>query len=390
MTRTPKVCLVSHTYLEKRYRGKLSRLAQSVDLTVITPEQFPFPYGTYHADFSEPRSYAVRAYPCRFPLGIRTSTRWVLATRDLGFRTVQPDIIHVENEAHSFSLLQALVCRRRYVRRAKAIAFVWSNMSLPGLRGHGLNLMARLMRAGIDHYIAGNSDAKRLLIASGIPDDRISVFPQVGVDVDYYKPPLAEERSRLRSEMGFGPGDFVVGFVGRFVQDKGIPDLLEAVRRLREMRKVARVRLMCVGDGPLKSSLPAGCPDVTVASPGGAGRVLPYYQVMDVLVLPSRSVPRWKEQFGLVLVEAMACGVPVVGSNSGAIPEVMGNAGCVFKERDAADLAARLCALMAAPGQRLAMGEAGRKRALDTFSHSRVAEQMYQTYQQVLSGEQPR
>ena len=54
---------------------------------------------------------------------------------------------------------------------------------------------------------------------------------------------------------------------------------------------------------------------------------------LHALVLPSRTTPRWKEQFGRVLIEAMACGVPPVGSDSGEIPHVIDDAGLVFRGR---------------------------------------------------------
>ena len=82
----PRVALISHVYLEKQYRGKLPIMGQAVDLTVISPDRFSSFYGPKETDFLEVRDYSVRQYPCIFPLGIHTSTRFFLASRDLGFR----------------------------------------------------------------------------------------------------------------------------------------------------------------------------------------------------------------------------------------------------------------------------------------------------------------
>jgi len=389
MSSRPRVSLISHTYLERSYRRKLDHLALNVDLTLSSPDQFPFAYGLYRADFSASLPYRVHVYPCRFPTGVRTSTRWMLATRDLGFKSFRPHIIHIENEAHSFSLLQALAYRRWYAPHAKVVVFVWANQLLTGVKGIGLNALARMMRPGIDHYIAGNSDAKALLIASGIAENKVSVFPLIGIDVDYFSPPSADERLRLRAGMGVTPAEFVIGFVGRFVEDKGIPDLLRAFNRLRETSNNSHVRLLFAGDGPMKPEILAACPNAIIASPGGDGRILPYYRAIDVLVLPSRTMPYWKEQFGSVLVEAMACGVPVVGSSSGAIPEVVAQAGLVFHERDATELATRLHELAGAPEWQRLLGAAGRERVVANFSHARIAQQMYQVYQRLLSKQIP-
>src|SRR5260221_14335510 len=84
---------------------------------------------------------------------------------------------------------------------------------------------------------------------------------------------------------------------------------------------------------------------------------------IDALVLRSLTTPVWKEQFGRVLTEAMACGVPVVGSSSGAIPEVIGEAGLIFPEGDAAALAGCLAKLQQPPALRLALAQRGLARA---------------------------
>ena len=111
---------------------------------------------------------------------------------------------------------------------------------------------------------------------------------------------------------------FTIGYAGRLVQSKGLMDLLAAVRRLD-----APVELLLIGDGELRAQLD-GQP-----IPGSRVRVLNElrheemasgYAQLDVLVLPSRTTPTWKEQFGRVVIEALWCGVPVVGSDSGEIP----------------------------------------------------------------------
>jgi len=380
----PRVCLIGHTYLEKQYRAKLSHLASQVDLTVISPDQFQTPYGLSQADFSEPRNYAVRVYAGLYPAHVRTSTRWVLRSGDLGFRSSPPDIIHVENEATSFSLLQALLYRRIYAPTAKVIVFVWANQQLTGYRRLLLQPLEGFTKSRIDHFIAGNREGKEMLVRSGVLVEQVSVFPLVGLDTSFFKPSNSEERHRLRQELGMEEGDFVVGFVGRFVDQKGIPDLLKAVDHLRANHITQPIRLLCVGDGPLKSELLDNHPWVKVVSPGSGG-VLPFYHVIDVLVLPSRTTSYWKEQFGLVLAEAMACGIPVVGSNSGAIPEVVGDAGLVFSEGIVLELVEHLMRLAHDPTLRQELGQKGRDRVNREYSAKSIADKTYQVYQSVLS-----
>jgi glycosyltransferase involved in cell wall biosynthesis len=109
----------------------------------------------------------------------------------------------------------------------------------------------------------------------------------------------------------------------------------------------------------------------------------------DALVLPSRTRPNWKEQFGRVLVEAMACGVPAVGSDSGELPNVIGDAGLVFPEGDVEALAAHLRALRDDPALRADLAARGRARALSGFTQQSVAEQTVAVYRAVLAARPP-
>jgi len=109
-------------------------------------------------------------------------------------------------------------------------------------------------------------------------------------------------------------------------------------------------------------------------------------QSLDAFVLPSRSASNWREQFGRVLMEAMACAVPLVGSNSGEIPQVIGDAGLVFPEEDWSTLRSHLRTLQQDVGRRRVLGALGRARALRLFTHRSVAERTVAVYQKLLQG----
>jgi glycosyltransferase involved in cell wall biosynthesis len=141
------------------------------------------------------------------------------------------------------------------------------------------------------------------------------------------------------------PGSFTIGYAGRLTESKGLLDLLAAVRMLE-----APVELVLIGDGPLREQLEGqAIPGSAVEVLSGLrhGQMASAYARLDVLVLPSRTTPTWKEQFGRVLIEALACGVPVVGSDSGEIPWLIGltGGGLVFAEGNAVELAERLARL---------------------------------------------
>jgi glycosyltransferase involved in cell wall biosynthesis len=164
------------------------------------------------------------------------------------------------------------------------------------------------------------------------------------------------------------PSDvFTIGFAGRFVEEKGLRDLVAASHRVP-----GQSRLLLAGNGPLRSELASTSRNgvaVEVVSDLTHEEMTRAYARMDVLVLPSRTTPTWAEQFGRVLVEALWCGVPVVGSDSGEIPWVIDTTGggLVFPEGDVGALAQKLSELRANPDLRARLATTGRRSVEELF-----------------------
>ena len=106
--------------------------------------------------------------------------------------------------------------------------------------------------------------------------------------------------------------------------------------------------------------------------------------LLDALALPSHTTPRWKEQFGRVLTEAMSCGLPVIGSSSGEIPNVVGDAGLIFREGDVPALAAAIARLADSPALCADLGRRGRARVLAHYTQAALARSYYQVYRSML------
>ncbi len=178
---------------------------------------------------------------------------------------------------------------------------------------------------------------------------------------------------------------FVVGYLGRLVEQKGLLVLLQAVAGLG-----GDWRLLLIGDGPLRPALQEkarqlGIPERATIMPAVPSAQVPLWlNRLDVLVLPSLTRPNWKEQFGRVLVEAMACEIPVVGSDCGEIPHVIGSAGLLAREGDANHLREHLARLMSSPSLRRDLGRQGRQRVLACYTQRHVAQATYRFYQAVL------
>jgi glycosyltransferase involved in cell wall biosynthesis len=178
----------------------------------------------------------------------------------------------------------------------------------------------------------------------------------------------------------------VIGFVGRLVAAKGLFVLLEALAGLD-----GAWELRVVGTGEARAEAEA-----LAARLGIAQRIIFLGQQpstampaivrrFDVLVGPSLTTPRWKEQFGRMLVEAMACGVPVIGSTSGEIPNVIGDAGLVVPEGDRVALRAAIARLRDDQVERRILAEHGRARVVALFTQEAVARRTYAVYQEMLA-----
>ena len=166
---------------------------------------------------------------------------------------------------------------------------------------------------------------------------------------------------------------FTVGYAGRLVPEKGIWDLVEACGLLPEP-----VRLYLVGDGPQRLALEQASRrnmEIRVETDISHERMLEAYARMDVLVLPSRTTTRWAEQFGRVLIEALSCGVPVIGSDSGEIPWVVESTGGghVFPEGDVNELAHLLTKVRRESDEHATLVEQARRRAYRLFGVESVA-----------------
>ena len=138
-------------------------------------------------------------------------------------------------------------------------------------------------------------------------------------------------------------------------------------------------RALFVGSGPLEGLLRAWGErygdQVRVVTGVSHDDVPRYLNAMDMLCAPSQTTTHWREQFGRMIIEAFACGVPVIGSSSGEIPYVVGNAGIVIAESDLALWTRSIGELLENPSARLVLSTAGRDRAQSTYAWPHIARQ---------------
>jgi glycosyltransferase involved in cell wall biosynthesis len=219
------------------------------------------------------------------------------------------------------------------------------------------------------------------LLIENVPSDRI-VVQSVGVDTQVFRPTGCDE-SLLR-EWAVPDGWTSVLYCGRLIREKGVLDLVRALVEL------PRTVLILVGEG---SELPrirvaaaaCGVDDrIRYIGPVAYASMPRFYSTADVFCLPSVSTPYWQEQFGMVLVEAMACGIPVVTTATGSIPEVVGDAALIVPPYAPEQLATALGAVLDDPTQRAAASKAGLQRVVDHYDAAKVAASLRRIYDRLI------
>jgi glycosyltransferase involved in cell wall biosynthesis len=360
-----KACLVGNYY-----QRKLEEIARhpEVELTVVVPHSWKDAQGELRLERAYVEGYRLLADPIVFNGRYHLHYYPRLKKR---IDEVRPDLFHIDEEPYNFATWHAW----RLARQAgvKTLFFSWQN--LERRYPFPFNMMERMVLRGVDYAIVGSQGSADVWRNKGYTGP-MAVIPQFGVDPEIFYP-------GARRDAGRG---FVVGFVGRLVPEKGVDLLIRAAAGL-----FGPWHLVIAGDGPERVALTAlakklGVQDqVYFDGQLPSDRVPAFLQELDVLVLPSRSRPNWMEQFGRVLVEAMACGIVVLGSMSGEIPNVIGPAGLTFPEDDVDVLREQLVRLAQDPELRDELGQAGRQRVLEHFTQAQVAAKTIQVYKEILA-----
>jgi glycosyltransferase involved in cell wall biosynthesis len=207
-----------------------------------------------------------------------------------------------------------------------------------------------------------------------------------GVDTSYFAPNTAA-RKTIRDHLEWADSNIpVVGYLGRFVPEKGLNLLMRSLDRVTEPW-----RALFVGTGPLEGPLRQWATRypgrVRICTEVHHHQVSEYLNAMDLLCAPSQTAKHWREQFGRMLIEAFACGLPVIGSNSGEIPYVIGEAGVVVDERDEDAWVQAISRLLSSPTQRAELSQRGLHRAHSRYAWTPVARQYLEFFESLLTEE---
>jgi glycosyltransferase involved in cell wall biosynthesis len=380
MTRPRRLISVAHSYvvaLNRRLAHEMVRAGQGAwEVTAVTP--------TWFHGGNDLRPVPLEGNgpePCRLaPVRARLTSRVHCFVYGRELRTLLRggwDLVHCWEEPYVLAGGQV----HWWTPRDVPVVF-WTAQNLAKRYPPPFNLVERYCLARCAGWMACGQSIVETLLPRGYGSKPHRIVP-LGVDTDRFRPDPGR-RAAVRRSLGWEEGGPpVVGYLGRFVPEKGVEFLTRALDRL-----ATPWRALFVGAGPLEGALWSWA-----ARQGDRARVCTgvvhddvpsYLNAMDLLCAPSRTTPGWREQFGRMLVEAFASGVPVIGSDSGEIPHVIGGAGLVVGEADEAGWREALGRLLDSPARRQELGRSGRERARAHYAWPVIARRHLDFFDEIL------
>jgi glycosyltransferase involved in cell wall biosynthesis len=390
-----RILVASHTYIVDLNCEKLKALSElepEIEVTVVVPRRWrpggvqnkiietqPYQDGSFRVapitNFSENNQGLLTFGADIIPLLSQFS----------------PHIIQVEQGAKALGYAQLITLNQLLGLNAKNLFFTWWN--LPYTLKFPASWLEAYNLRHTDGVIAGNQDGAEILREHGYQKP-IKVMPQLGVNEQRFH---SRPQPELKQKLGIKSHEFVVGFVGRFVEEKGLLTLGQALSGLQNYPW----KWLLVGRGILQpvlmeKAIEWGIQDRMIWVESVAHAEVPLYiNVMNTLVLPSQTNIQfktltsvgWKEQFGHVIIEAMASQVPVIGSNCGEIPHVIEEAGLIFPQGNSAALKTCIEKLMTQPELANHLAQLGYERAMSRYTNQALARQVLDFYQELLTGD---
>jgi glycosyltransferase involved in cell wall biosynthesis len=291
------------------------------------------------------------------PMGNGLTPIWLSQSKTVGLESLLRLAMHLRSQPIDLLLLLTAIPNiwGRLLGRLAKIPLIVAT-----IRGEGgpFRQHEKVLWPWADHHLCNSAALKTLLVEKyRVPQNRVSVIPN-GIDCHRFLPPPTADRN---------PGEPVILCVARLVPDKDLVTLISAFELL--LHRLPSARLQLVGDGPLQHEICAAAqrriPNGRFQWLPGRRDLIPLYQAASLFALSSIM-----EGFPNVVLEAMACGLPVAATRVGGLQEVVehGRTGLLSNPRDPAALADSMMVLLDDDGKRTAFGAAGRRRALDHFS----------------------
>ena len=285
-----KILVIWKALVSEAYHKKLKELTRfkDVELTLIVPTKW------HNINLEKKYCREYRIIPRKVILSGYNHFHWYPGLEEL-VKQIQPDIFHIEEEHYSLVTFQAIRLAKKY--NIKCLFVTWQNIykEYP----FPFSWIERYNLRNADYAIAGNESISNTLVRKGFANERISIIP-LGTDTLLFR---KMESTELRSKLGLGV--FTIGYLGRFVKEKGVIDLLKAVSQIK-----SNFNLLMVGSGKLRHKIKEEgrrlgfLEKIRIVDPIPSFQVPNYLNCMDCLVLPSRTTGKWKRIF---LIDILPC-----------------------------------------------------------------------------------
>ncbi len=347
------------------------------------PGRFEWP-GT----LQKPRLWgsALARFHKRAPVLWNRSLSWTMGRSyglyELAHAIGRPDILHA---AESFFTMtyQCLEVKRRL--GCPLVVTVSENLPHSGETHPIRRARKRAVLKEADLFLAITETTRQMLLAEGVPAQRIAVIPN-SISTEVFAP--GPKDPELMSRLQLTSQDLVVLFVGRFVREKGVEEILSAIPGILRRYTSQPIRFCFVGEGPLEGRLRQAAalnPEVIRIHPFVPyGEISRFHRLADIFIMPSKPGPKINEQFGFVLAESMSTAKPVITTRCGSIPDVVGDAAVLIPSGDALALEGALGKLIESAPDRVRLGEKARERVQAHFDAQQNARRVESLYQRLL------
>ncbi|WP_416670497.1 glycosyltransferase family 4 protein [Egbenema bharatensis] len=377
-----KLLIISHpctTSVNQQFYAEVEQRT-GWNLTIITPSNWKNEYGqvlsperwsTYQGEFKTIPVWNTG----NIPLHLYRSTFIQL------LQALQPDAIYVHHEPYALATAQIYLANQLTLQRP--IGFysaqnIFKTYPLP------IRWIEQMVFQSSSFAFPVSHSVEAVLSKKGFA--RSTVLP-LGIDPSLYKP--HSDADTIRQSLKRSPDQVLIGYLGRISEEKGLKTLLYALKQIESLPW----RLIVVGAGTDEAEFQTIAQSLKLDDRIQSLGFIPhteaprYLSAFELLVLPSETRPHWKEQFGRVLIEAIACGTPVIGSDSGEIPYLIQatNGGLIFPEADAAALADRLKTLIRDSTLRQTFVHQARPYVLQHYTTPAIAQSFIQTLQSTTS-----
>ncbi|MFP4466118.1 MAG: glycosyltransferase family 4 protein [Candidatus Goldiibacteriota bacterium] len=363
-----KVMFVSHSAVLKEYQQKLVCLAENhgIDIVLVTPPYWyesgvktrPFK-GYKQIKYETGRVVFLKKYVHFYKKALKTVKR------------LNPDIIHIEEEPFDIPCMQFMRAAKKTGK--KTVFFTSDNFK----RKHNAvrQYFDSYCLKNTDGVAAVNLDAKKLLVERGCSEEKIEIIAH-GINPE---------------EFSFAPGisgkkNYTLGYTGRIAPEKGLETVIDAVSGINNVKFI----MAGAGEKDYENSLKKRAEEKGVLQRiefrGHINRssIPAFMTELDVFVLPSLTTKYWREKFGRVIIESFASKVPVIGSDSGEIPNLLKGAGMIFMEGDSAELKDKILRLTGDMRIYQNCRDKGYEKLMNNYTNDKIAEKLAGLYTRIM------